>query len=44
MKTLEIIKSPGVGIVLALYGHVMTLGLAYTASTHFLLLHTLSLD
>ncbi|TVY87934.1 Efflux pump [Lachnellula willkommii] len=33
MSTLEIIKSPGVGIVLGIYCHVMTLGLAYTAIT-----------
>ncbi|TVY80317.1 Efflux pump azaK [Lachnellula suecica] len=31
MSTLEIIKSPGVGVVLFIYGHVMLLGLAYTA-------------
>lgn len=37
MGTLEIIKSPGVGIVLGIYCQVMTLGLAYTASTCLLL-------
>ncbi|KAE8449021.1 hypothetical protein EG329_008609 [Mollisiaceae sp. DMI_Dod_QoI] len=31
MTTWELLNSPGVGIVLALYGHVMLLGLAYTA-------------
>lgn len=31
MTTMELLKAPGVGIVLALYGHVMLLGLAYTA-------------
>lgn len=34
MDSIEIIKSPGVGIVLFLYGHVMLLGLAYTAGTY----------
>jgi hypothetical protein len=32
MSTWEIVKSPGVPVVLSLYGHVMLLGLAYTAS------------
>jgi len=31
MSTLELIKAPGVAIVLLLYAHVMLLGLAYTA-------------
>jgi hypothetical protein len=31
MSTMELIKSPGVPMVLFLYGHVMLLGLAYTA-------------
>lgn len=31
MDSIEIIRSPGVGTVLFLYGHVMLLGLAYTA-------------
>ncbi|KAF8847206.1 MFS general substrate transporter [Acephala macrosclerotiorum] len=31
MTTMELLRAPGVGIVLALYGHVMLLGLAYTA-------------
>ncbi|PMD30438.1 MFS general substrate transporter [Hyaloscypha variabilis F] len=33
MSTLELIKAPGVAMVLLLYGHVMLLGLAYTAVT-----------
>ncbi len=32
MSTWDLIKAPGVDIVLFLYGHVMVLGLAYTAS------------
>jgi hypothetical protein len=32
MSTWEIVKSPGVPAVLSLYGYVMLLGLAYTAS------------
>lgn len=31
MSTLEILKSPGVGTVLFIYGHFMLLGLVYTA-------------
>ena len=31
MSTMELIKAPGVAIVLFLYAHVMLLGLAYTA-------------
>jgi hypothetical protein len=31
MTTWEVLKSPGVGVVLYLYAHVMLLGLAYTA-------------
>lgn len=34
MTTWEVIKAPGVPIVLFVYGHVMLLGLAYTAGTH----------
>jgi hypothetical protein len=33
MNTWDLIKAPGVGIVLFLYGHVMLLGLAYTAGS-----------
>lgn len=33
----ELLKAPGVGIVLALYGHAMLLGVAYTAGQSHLL-------
>jgi hypothetical protein len=33
MSTWQIVTSPGVPVVLFLYGHVMLLGLAYTAGT-----------
>jgi hypothetical protein len=31
MSTWEVVKSPGVPMVLFIFGHVMLLGLAYTA-------------
>jgi hypothetical protein len=31
MSTLELIKAPGVAMVLFLYAHVMLIGIAYTA-------------
>ena len=39
MSTLELIKAPGVAMVLLLYGHVMLLGLAYTAGLLLSSLH-----
>ena len=43
MSTWEIIKSPGVPVVLFLYGHVMLLGLAFTAGTFYCQVHALRL-
>lgn len=37
MTVMELLKAPGVGFALFLYGHVMLLGIAYTAGTPILL-------
>jgi hypothetical protein len=42
MSTMELIKAPGVAMVLFLYAHVMLLGLAYTAGKSSLIAYSIT--